>query len=673
MLPHKLRRLPPSLWHILLGITAAAWQTGVWAQDIPDLNAMPIEQLLNLDVVTASKIPQKLSEAPSSVSVITAEDIRQRGYRSLADILQNVRGVQVSYDRNYSYAAVRGLGYLGDLNTRLLILVDGRRLNDVIYDQGALGTEFPIDVSLIDRVEFVPGPGSAIYGSSAFFGVVNVITKSGATLNGSALSAARSTAGGREARMVTGGRHAGIETLLGVAWLDNPGRDLYFPEYDDAGSRGIAHHLDYDRYRRLFAKVGAGGFGAEAYAARRTKGIPTASYGQQFGDPRSRTIDEYAGVGLSWRHALLETMEVYASLNATRYRYAGDYLYVRDTSLNLDLSDSATHGGELRLLSSAFAGHRLIAGAEYLRDSARHMRNIDSDPEVLYLDIDRPKRRAAVYVQDEMRLTEQLILNSGVRHDYDSEGGHTTNPRVALLYKTTPQVTLKALYGTAYRSANAYERYYTTNVDYKLNHDLRSERIKTYELIAEYFPTDRFRAGASLFQYRLRDLLALTTDPHDGRLFFSNMNAARATGVELEAEWLRADGASLKGSASLQSAHDDANGAWLGNSPRRLFKLNYSVPLAGERLRASLEARMTSRRRTAAECEVGGFGLANLTLLGSLPDSHVELSASIYNLFAKRYADAASEEHFDNSTPPRRLAAIAQDGRTWRVLATLRF
>jgi iron complex outermembrane receptor protein len=159
-----------------LGLLAAGLQAGALAQQGPDLNALPLEQLLNLDVVTASKIPQKISEAPSSVSVITAEDIRQRGYRTLTEVLQSVPGMTVSYDRNYNYANMRGLGNPGDLNTRLLILIDGRRLNDVVYDQGAIGTEFPVDLDLIDRVEFVPGPGSAIYGSSAFFGVVNVIS-----------------------------------------------------------------------------------------------------------------------------------------------------------------------------------------------------------------------------------------------------------------------------------------------------------------------------------------------------------------------------------------------------------------------------------------------------------------------------------------------------------------
>jgi iron complex outermembrane receptor protein len=672
----KRNTVQPARYLAYLLLAGASSHDAALAQDSPDLTAMPIEQLLNLEVSTASKIPQKISEAPSAVSVITAEDIRRHGYRTLADLLQNVRGIYVSYDRNYSYLGTRGSVQPGDLNTRVLVLIDGRRQNDVVYDQGAVGTEFPVDVNLIERVEFVPGPGSAIYGSSAFFGVINVITKNGAAYKGTEATAGASGNGGRQASAAFGTRREnGLDLLIGASWYDDKGRDLYFPEFDDgAGSRGIAAGLDYDRYRRLFAKLSFGGLTADAYLGRRTKGVPTASYGQQFDDPRSRTVDDYTGIGLSWSQDLSNTLALFASLHVSRYRYAGTYIYAPGgASPNIDLSGSRTTGAELRVLSTALRGHRIIAGAEHLRDAERSMRNLDLDPAVTWLDVDHPKRRSAVYVQDEMRLGERFILNTGLRHDVDSEGGSSTNPRVALLYKATPQMTFKGLYGTAYRSANAYERYYATNVDYKLNPGLRSERIKTYELIAEYFPTDRFRAGASAFQYRFRDLLALATDPADGRLFWSNIDAARSSGVELEAEWMREDGASLKGSASFQSARNDVTGAWLSNSPRRMAKLAYATPLSARGVGAAAEYRFTGRRLGSAGGQIGGFGIVNLTLLGQPFGKRLELSASLYNLLGKRYADSPSEEHFDNSTPPRHLQAIQQDGRSWRVLATLRF
>src|SRR5205814_2487644 len=121
----------------------------------------------------------KVTEAPASVTIITAEDIRKYGYRTLADILRNVRGFYVTYDRNYSYLGVRGFGRPADYNSRVALLVDGHRVNDNVYDQAPLGTEFPIDVDLIDRVEVIRGPNSSLYVANAFLGVINIITKRG--------------------------------------------------------------------------------------------------------------------------------------------------------------------------------------------------------------------------------------------------------------------------------------------------------------------------------------------------------------------------------------------------------------------------------------------------------------------------------------------------------------
>jgi outer membrane receptor for ferrienterochelin and colicin len=153
-----------------------------------DLTQLPIEELMNIKVSIASKFPQKTMEAPSSVTIITAADIKTYGYRTLADIVRSVPGMSVTYDRNYDYIGIRGLGRTGDYNSRILLLVDGYRINDPIYDTAAIGTEFPVDVDLIDKVEIVRGPGSSIYGNNAVLGVINVITKHGKNFNGTEAS-----------------------------------------------------------------------------------------------------------------------------------------------------------------------------------------------------------------------------------------------------------------------------------------------------------------------------------------------------------------------------------------------------------------------------------------------------------------------------------------------------
>src|SRR5580658_272451 len=151
----------------------------------PSLTDMSLEELMQINVDSvygASGFKQKITEAPASVTVITSEDIQKYGFRTLADILRNVTGFYVTYDRNYSYLGVMGYGLPGQYNNSITLSVDGHRLNDNIYDGNLLGTDFPIDVDLIDRVEVIRGPNSSLYIASAFLGVVNLITKRGRDL-----------------------------------------------------------------------------------------------------------------------------------------------------------------------------------------------------------------------------------------------------------------------------------------------------------------------------------------------------------------------------------------------------------------------------------------------------------------------------------------------------------
>lgn len=642
-----------------------------------DLTSISIEQLLNLEVVTTSKIPQKISEAPSAVSVITAEDIKNYGYLTLGEILRSVRGVFVTHDRNYSYIGTRGLGRPGDFNTRLLILIDGKRLNDSIYNQGAAGTEFPIDVELIDRVEFVPGPGSAIYGSSAFFGVINVITKTGSEIGGTEASATFGSYDTTKGRITFGKKLSnGMDVLVSASRLNSSGKDLYFPEFDTGeDNSGVAQRLDHDRYKRLFAKLSLSGLTFETFLGERIKGIPTASYGQQFNDPRSRTVDQYSAAALSYRHELSNTLEIYGSLSLNRYRYSGNYIYgLESETVNRDASEAQSWASEFRLLSTAFRNQKIIAGIEYQNDKKRLISNFDDRPFFSYLNSDNPLRGYGVYLQDEIRLASSLILNAGIRHDRNSENERSTNPRLAVVYKASPALALKGIYGTAFRAANGYERYYITDVaQYKSNPDLRSEKIKTYELVAEYFPSDRLRASASLFHYKLKDLISLTTDPSDGLLYFSNTEAARSQGVELEAEWLQDNGSRIKGSLAFQYAKDSVTDQWLTNSPKQLAKINYSLPLAGEAVRTNVEYQWTSKRKTGLGDTVGGFGVLNLNVFSNKLAKNLEVSTGIYNLLDKRYADGPGEEHYDNSSPPRFLRSIGQNTRNWRATVTYRF
>ncbi len=199
-----------------------------------DLTSLTLEQLMQVEVVYGpSRYAQKASEAPSSVTVVTAEQIKQYGYRTLADVLRSLRGFYVTYDRNYAYVGVRGFGRPGDYNSRLLVLVDGHRINDDIYGSVLVENGFVVDLDIVERVEVVRGPSSAIYGTSAFFPViVNVITKDAETL-GRAVGVEAASYGTLKERATWSGQlPGGLELVAAGAHSDSRGQSLYFPEFD---------------------------------------------------------------------------------------------------------------------------------------------------------------------------------------------------------------------------------------------------------------------------------------------------------------------------------------------------------------------------------------------------------------------------------------------------------
>jgi outer membrane receptor for ferrienterochelin and colicins len=136
------------------------------ARDV-DITELSLEELMDIrvqPVTGASKYEQKSIDAPSSMTVVTADEIERFGYRTLGDLLQGVRGFYITNDRNCSYVGFRGFNRPGDYSTRVLLLVDGVRANDNLYETAAVGADFFLDLDLIQRVEIVRGPSYALYG-----------------------------------------------------------------------------------------------------------------------------------------------------------------------------------------------------------------------------------------------------------------------------------------------------------------------------------------------------------------------------------------------------------------------------------------------------------------------------------------------------------------------------
>jgi outer membrane receptor for ferrienterochelin and colicins len=283
----------------------------------------------------------------------------------------------------------------------------------------------------------------------------------------------------------------------------------------------------------------------------------------------------------------------------------------------------------------------------------------------MYLDDRRTSWNVGVYLQDEYRILDVLILNAGVRYDHFDTFGGTVNPRVALIYTPFARTTFKFLFGSAFRPPSGYELYYGDGYTQKTNPGLRQEQSTSYEMVLEQYLGRRFRGTVSGFYTRVKDLITLVSDPADELLFFRNINKAELKGVELELEGKWGNGIQGRASYTFQDGKNVTTGEWLPNSARHLAKLNLLLPLVREKVFLGLEEQYTSSKRTLSDNRTRDFFTTNLTLFTRNLLKNFELSGSVYNLFNTGYAVPGGGEHIQDS--------IRQDGRSFRVKATWRF
>jgi iron complex outermembrane receptor protein len=652
---------------ILLALGTLCFAEQSEANAPQDLFAMPIEDLAeqSYTVYGASKYEQKTSEAPAFVTIITADEIRKYGYKTLADVIESVPEFFITYDRNYHYIGVRGFRRPGDYDTRILILLNGHRLNDNVYDSVSTGTTFPVDIDLIEKVEVIRGPGSSLYGSNAFLAVVNVITKNAKTLEGVEVSGEVASFDTMKERVSYGKNFDESHNLLVSATsYKSSGPTLHFKEFDTPATHNGNVSNDDDQFYNLFLNATVGEFTFLATYLPREKGIPTAPYDTYFGDSRTKTNDDMAIMGLEYKHDFTDDFAVRGRVSYHHYDYDGAFVY-DDSGLyvNKDNARGRWWESELQFIAKPIENHKLTWGIEDQYNTTQDQKNWDS---AVYLDDKRHSNNWGVYIQDEWKIFDKWTFVGGVRHDEYGTFGGTTNPRLALIYQHSDATTVKLLYGQAFRAPNVYELYYNDG-DYtmKAADSLNPETIQTYEAVLEQKLNKNLGATVSAFHYEMKDVLDQYLDPADNLLVFRNLKEVKANGITgaLTGRWENG----LKGRASYTfvEARDGQTDAILVSSPKQLAKFNVIYPVIQNNLFAGLEVLYTSKAKTLTNNYADDFWITNLTLTYENIVKGLELSASVYNLFDVHYGYPSGAEH--------RQDIIEQDGTSFRIKLTYRF
>jgi outer membrane receptor for ferrienterochelin and colicins len=662
-----------SLIVVILFLLLAINSTSILAQNNsgrPDLLDKSLEDLMKIQIDTvygASGFSQMVTEAPASVTIITSEEIQRYGYRTLADILRNVRGFYVTYDRNYSYLGVRGYGPPGDYNSRIALMIDGHRLNDNIYDAALIGTEFPIDIDLIERVEVIRGPNSSQYIASSFLGVINIITKRGGDMPNVSVAGEAASYGTYEGRVTYGNKfNDGLEMLLSGTFYTSHGQDLlFFPAFDSpATNNGIALNADDDEFDQAFLNASWGAFTLHGVFGSRDKGIPTAAFGTVFNVTQTRTVDERGYLDLRYDRTLGRGWNFTNRIYFDQYNNDGTYVYDYSASggpshvLNKNFAHGKWWGDEVNLAKQIFGRQRLSVGSEFRDNFQQNQGNYDLQPFFQYFADRRTSTIFSLYAQDEIHLRKNLVLNLGLRYDHYSTFGGTTNPRAALIYTPWEKTSFKFLYGQSFRAPNFFELYYAAPGN-EANPSLRPETVKTTELVWEQYFANHFQMTTSAFYYPIHSLITEQLDHVTGNAVFTNAQSLNMRGLDFALSRKLPAGLEATVSYSYQDVTNPSTQTPVTNSPKHILQAGLVVPLIKQRVLASMDLQYLSKRATLSGGYVGAYVLPNFTLLTRKVLRGWEVSASIYNAFNQKYEDPASNGQAADT--------LVQDGRTFRV------
>ncbi|MDC8770703.1 TonB-dependent receptor plug domain-containing protein [Roseateles albus] len=648
---------------LAIGASSAASSAAPAPAD-PD-QEMGLEELLrqplkevprDVEVSTASRFTQSAAQAPSTTYVITANEIARFGFRNISDILRALPGLYTTSDGFFSYVGARGLGRPGDLNTRLLFLIDGMRVNENVYDAALLGGDFFLDAELIERVEFTPGPGSALYGNNAFLGVVNVMSKRADKLGGAELRASRDSLGLQQARISLGHRsEAGWEGWLAASEARQD--HIALPYETPPEAVNAQRELLWTNSKRLFGSFNAGDWALRAGYSEAKLGAPSyraESMPAQF--DQAYILSDNSFVALNHERSLGPDWDLFASVSAKRSNYRDRFPSMDPQSGQQRLFGTTSRGRwsnwDLRLSTRRWANHRLMAGLELQNDAEmRILTGLEGEPALQEFFGDN--RRVGIFVQDEWQIADKQQLILGLRRDSSKVADPSINPRLAWVWSGVSDATLRLMYGSAFRAPNLNEFALNSSWEVALP---KPERVRTLEAAWDQALTPQLQYRVSVFASRLLDLIELNQVDLP---VYENSRPLRNYGSELELERRWDQGARLRMGLSLQRSRDE-QGAGLSNSPAALFKLFYSQPIWGDALQLSWQSFAMSQRQTAAQ-SLPGYWLNNVNLLWR-PRLDVDLSLGFYNLGNTRVIDRPRVDQSASQQPGRSV----QLALSWR-------
>ena len=617
-----------------------------------DLFALSLNEVMNLEVSTASKLSTKRTKSPGNMMVVTQDQIRRYGYRNVAEALQRVVGFLTNKLGTNTLIGYRGLSPQSfTSNSRLLVLIDGVRYNEWNYDQSSLAERFPLDIESVDRIEVLKGAGYATWGSNALFAVINVISKSSGSERATQ-ALVESQSNNRQ------------KTYMSVGNVTAGGLKYY------ASGSATGETGDVSAYYPAFeSPPDISGTTREDYKQKSYRANMKLSYDEFYSNTVFGYNDEFLGSGVDYiygdggtsdYHDIPLRSEVgyrsnvfnqdegellvrsYYMLDKNRSIFKYPSFTTPDATTNYRLTSQTQSGGaEIRYSQKISEQVKALVGTEYVRifENPFHssFNDILSDGTSMPFEgeDDYTKQSIHSYFSDLMYSPlEQVTLFAGARLDQFSGLDPIFGPRLSLIYNPDQLTTLRLVYSQGLRNPSIGERFTADGRTDKI----KAEDLRYYEAFAERQVTDWLGISTSLFYSDLSNTIGFAGSTESGGSTYENTAGFTSRGVEIEARAQIDNEVQAYANLTYAQAKDIELAESIKSFPHTIARSGFSFGENQGLLVVSPELMFIGSTESASGKTFNPYITANLTLISYPASKGFNVSASVYNIFDKDYA-----------------------------------
>ncbi|MCP4695523.1 MAG: TonB-dependent receptor [Gammaproteobacteria bacterium] len=606
---------------------------------------------------------QSTAQAPSSATVITAQDIEATGASRLAEMLESVPGLHVAVSSLVYMPVYVFRGMFTNNNNLALVMINGMPVNlTSIRNQGPGQGGMPVNA--ISRIEIIRGPGSAVYGADAFSGVINIITKNKGDIDGTETGIRAGSFDTYDAWVLHGGAYGGFDVAAMLEFyitdghgeiVEADGQTPLDKEFGTSASfaPGPVTLTQRDLDARL--DVSKGNWRLRAgHQRRRNTGLGA---GLNSLDPIGllAAVDR-GNVDLTWHDPYLtENWDVDAKLSFYDYKLKPD-------SLPMHLFPPGAFGGGLpdgmifnlwlyernaRLdLSGFYAGfkkHLIRVGTGYhYGDIPKWKGTQNSSPDSTEItevpglaSLTKINHSWYVNLQDIWTISPDWELTAGIRYDKFKDIAETVNPRAALVWQARPGLTAKLLYGRAFRVPSILELYDPSPIGGQIgNPSLEPEIIDWEELTFSWMAAENLHLALNLFAYQGSDVIREVPIPGKTYNIFSNTGEQEGHGLEFEARWKMTAKSSLLFNYAWQNS-ENKDGHNPGYAPRNQAYVRADWMFAPDWFLDAQTKRVAGRKRIFSDArpEIDDYITVDITTRYKSRQSPWNMAAGIRNLF----------------------------------------